>query len=73
MGPEALRLLKFAIRNPGFHTVTPGQPKALRALRTLEGAGLVTVNRWRNNPRASCEFSLNTGPHVAHVWRAIGQ
>lgn len=70
MGKEAIRLLKFAIAHPGWHSVAPGQPKALRALRALEAHGLIKVIRWANNPRQSCQFSLDTGEHVAHEYRS---
>lgn len=70
MGKEAIRLLRFAIAHPGWHSVTKGQPKVLRALRTLEALGFVSVERWANHPRASAQFKLATGDAVAHEWKA---
>lgn len=56
MGKEAIRLLKFFMRHPtAWHPVSRTDPKAMRALRTLEGHGLIQVRRRGKgmNPQAS--------------------
>jgi hypothetical protein len=45
MGKEAIRLLKFAIRFHGWHTLATGTCQSTRrAIRTLERLGFIEIN-----------------------------
>ena len=43
MGRHMLRLLKFSIRYPGWHSMSKYDPVARRAMRRLEARGLLEV------------------------------
>lgn len=60
MGRHMLRLLKFAISYPGWHTLSKHDPAARRAVNRLVGLGILEWNQPTHQFRltqAKYEFS----------------
>lgn len=61
MGKHELRLLTFALRFPGWHTMNDSDQRARRAMYSLRDKGLLNIITYVPENRAQPQFQVRLG------------